>query len=34
MAKQSASVIALELLLLAMALMGGYWAAGALDAFN
>jgi hypothetical protein len=34
MAKQSPSVIALELLLVAMALMTVYWAAGALDAFN
>jgi hypothetical protein len=34
MAKQSPSVIALELLLVAMALMAVYWAAGALDAFN
>jgi hypothetical protein len=32
--KQSASVIALEILLLAMALMAIYWADGALDAIN
>jgi hypothetical protein len=34
MVKQSASVIALEILLLAMALMAIYWADGALDAIN
>jgi hypothetical protein len=34
MVKQSASVIALEILLLAMALMAIYWAAGLLDSLS
>jgi hypothetical protein len=34
MAKQSASVIALELLLVALALMAVFWAAGLLDAIK
>jgi hypothetical protein len=34
MIKQSASVIALEILLLAMALIAIHWAAGLLDSLN
>jgi hypothetical protein len=34
MVKQSASVIALEILLLAMALIAIHWAAGLLDSLN
>jgi hypothetical protein len=34
MVKQSASVIALEILLLAMALMAIHWAAGLLDSLS